>query len=138
MAYIFSPNFQVATLSWPRVSQPGNVSITAVDGLPGPVIEVYEGDTVVVHVINDSPRNVTIHWYARPSSPWWFQTTRPRRRRPPEYSPAAQPLPRNMQVSYIKFIVCSVGSSKLSYVLCPAVLSTIFNLYHFVDVPLGP
>ena len=34
-------------------------------GVPGPVIEAYEGDTVVVHVINDSPYDVTIHWYAR-------------------------------------------------------------------------
>ena len=29
------------------------------------MIEAYEGDTVVVHVINDSPYDVTIHWYAR-------------------------------------------------------------------------
>ena len=35
------------------------------DGVPGPVIEASEGDTVVVHVINDSPYDVTIHWYAR-------------------------------------------------------------------------
>jgi laccase len=47
----------VATLSWPGICQPGNISITAVDGVPGPVIEANEGDTVVVHVIN-------VHWYA--------------------------------------------------------------------------
>ena len=43
------------------------------DGVPGPVIEASEGDTVVVHVINDSPYDVTIHWYARTklnSQPW--------------------------------------------------------------------
>ncbi|KAF8775316.1 hypothetical protein HU200_004724 [Digitaria exilis] len=39
---------------------PGNISITAVDGVPGPVIEAYEGDNLVVHVINDSPNNVTL------------------------------------------------------------------------------
>jgi FtsP/CotA-like multicopper oxidase with cupredoxin domain len=38
--------------------------ITAVNGwLPGPTIHVHEGDTVVVHVINNSPYNITIHWY---------------------------------------------------------------------------
>lgn len=54
----------MATISWPRICQPGNVSITAVDGVPGPVIEANEGDTVLVHVINHSPLNVTVHWYA--------------------------------------------------------------------------
>ncbi|TKW17744.1 hypothetical protein SEVIR_5G388000v4 [Setaria viridis] len=64
--------FNVATLCWPRISQPGDVSITAVDGVPGPVIEAYEGDTVVVHVINDSPHNVTIHWHGviQRGTPW--------------------------------------------------------------------
>jgi laccase len=34
--------------------------ITAVNGwLPGPTIHVHEGDTVVVHVINNSPYNIT-------------------------------------------------------------------------------
>ncbi|CAL4990207.1 unnamed protein product [Urochloa decumbens] len=31
--------------------------------LPGPAIEVTEGDSVVVHVINKSPYNMTIHWH---------------------------------------------------------------------------
>nr|TKW02058.1 LOW QUALITY PROTEIN: hypothetical protein SEVIR_8G219900v2 [Setaria viridis] len=36
--------------------------VTVVNGqLPGPVIEVTEGDTVVVHVVNKSPHNITIH-----------------------------------------------------------------------------
>jgi laccase len=30
--------------------------------LPGPTIEVREGDSVTVHVINKSPHNMTIHW----------------------------------------------------------------------------
>ncbi|KAL6654554.1 hypothetical protein ACP70R_008019 [Stipagrostis hirtigluma subsp. patula] len=38
--------------------------ITVVNGqLPGPMIEITEGDTVVVHVINKSPYNITIHWH---------------------------------------------------------------------------
>ncbi|KAK8639018.1 hypothetical protein V6N13_137420 [Hibiscus sabdariffa] len=37
--------------------------ITTVNGsLPGPTIHVQEGDTLVVHVINQSPYNITIHW----------------------------------------------------------------------------
>jgi laccase len=37
--------------------------VTVVNGqLPGPAIEVVEGDSVVVHVINKSPAGVTIHW----------------------------------------------------------------------------
>lgn len=38
--------------------------ITAVNGkFPGPTIHAHEGDTVIVHVINNSPYNMTIHWY---------------------------------------------------------------------------
>ncbi|KAM0846413.1 hypothetical protein ACQ4PT_055689 [Festuca glaucescens] len=38
--------------------------VTLVNGqFPGPAIEVTEGDSVVVHVINKSPRGVTIHWH---------------------------------------------------------------------------
>ncbi|XP_058099504.1 laccase-7-like [Magnolia sinica] len=38
--------------------------VVAVNGqLPGPTISVHEGDTVVVHVINESPYNMTIHWH---------------------------------------------------------------------------
>ena len=40
--------------------------VTVVNGqLPGPAIEVTEGDWVAVHVINKSPYNMTIHWYVR-------------------------------------------------------------------------
>ena len=43
--------------------------VTVVNGqLPGPAIEVTEGDSVAVHVINKSPYNMTIHWYVRSSS----------------------------------------------------------------------
>ncbi|XVE61989.1 hypothetical protein DITRI_Ditri06bG0082600 [Diplodiscus trichospermus] len=38
--------------------------ITAVnDSLPGPTIHVREGDTLIVHVFNKSPYNLTIHWH---------------------------------------------------------------------------
>ncbi|GLT69150.1 hypothetical protein SLA2020_413260 [Shorea laevis] len=38
--------------------------ITAVNNkLPGPTLHVHVGDTVVVHVINNSPYNLTIHWH---------------------------------------------------------------------------
>ncbi|PAN43553.1 hypothetical protein PAHAL_8G244400 [Panicum hallii] len=38
--------------------------VTVVNGqLPGPVIDVTEGDSVAVHVINKSPYNITIHWH---------------------------------------------------------------------------
>ncbi|KAK1600777.1 hypothetical protein QYE76_017988 [Lolium multiflorum] len=37
---------------------------TVVNGqLPGPALEVTEGDSVVVHVVNQSPFGVTIHWH---------------------------------------------------------------------------
>ncbi|KAJ1276583.1 hypothetical protein BS78_05G225500 [Paspalum vaginatum] len=38
--------------------------VTVVNGqLPGPAIEATEGDTVAVHVVNESPYNMTIHWH---------------------------------------------------------------------------
>ncbi|XP_022747254.1 laccase-7-like [Durio zibethinus] len=38
--------------------------ITAVNGsLPGPTIDIQEGDTLIVHVFNKSPYNLTIHWH---------------------------------------------------------------------------
>ncbi|CAL5192175.1 unnamed protein product [Lathyrus oleraceus] len=38
--------------------------IVTVNGLyPGPNMEVREGDSVIVHVINNSPYNITIHWH---------------------------------------------------------------------------
>ncbi|CAL4983144.1 unnamed protein product [Urochloa decumbens] len=38
--------------------------VTVVNGqLPGPAIEVTEGDIVAVHVVNKSPHNITIHWH---------------------------------------------------------------------------
>ncbi|TVU33124.1 hypothetical protein EJB05_24909 [Eragrostis curvula] len=38
--------------------------VTVVNGqLPGPTIEVTDGDSVIIHVVNKSPYNVTIHWH---------------------------------------------------------------------------
>ncbi|KAL4347625.1 hypothetical protein GQ457_17G006940 [Hibiscus cannabinus] len=38
--------------------------ITAVNGsLPGPIIHARDGDTVIIHVLNHSPYNLTIHWH---------------------------------------------------------------------------
>ncbi|XWS55587.1 hypothetical protein CRYUN_Cryun09bG0013500 [Craigia yunnanensis] len=38
--------------------------ITAVNGsLPGPRIRVREGDTLIVHVYNKSPYNLSVHWH---------------------------------------------------------------------------
>ncbi|KAG9133083.1 hypothetical protein Leryth_018657 [Lithospermum erythrorhizon] len=38
--------------------------ITVVNGsFPGPTIYAHEGDTLVVHVLNQSPYNMTIHWH---------------------------------------------------------------------------
>ncbi|GMJ03164.1 laccase 7 [Hibiscus trionum] len=38
--------------------------ITAVNGsLPGPIIQAREGDTLIIHVLNKSPYNLTIHWH---------------------------------------------------------------------------
>ncbi|GAB4833908.1 hypothetical protein Ancab_032155 [Ancistrocladus abbreviatus] len=38
--------------------------ITAVNGnTPGPLLHVHEGDRLIIHVINNSPYNVTIHWH---------------------------------------------------------------------------
>jgi laccase len=53
---------QVGNLSISQLCQPARI-ITAVNGqLPGPTIEAREGDTVVVHLVNQSPYNMTIHW----------------------------------------------------------------------------
>jgi len=38
--------------------------VTVANGqLPGPAVEVTEGDAVAVHVVNKSPHNITIHWH---------------------------------------------------------------------------
>uniref|UniRef100_A0A804NAW0 Laccase n=1 Tax=Zea mays TaxID=4577 RepID=A0A804NAW0_MAIZE len=67
------------TTPWPMVGSMqisqlcSSTSIIAVNGqLPGPSIEVNEGDDVVVKVVNNSPYNVTIHWHGvlQLMTPW--------------------------------------------------------------------
>jgi len=39
-------------------------NIITVNGqFPGPTLEVREGDTLVINVVNRAQYNVTIHWY---------------------------------------------------------------------------
>ena len=38
--------------------------VTANGQYPGPTVEVSEGDSLVVNVVNNATYNITIHWYA--------------------------------------------------------------------------
>ncbi|KAK7339791.1 hypothetical protein VNO77_20476 [Canavalia gladiata] len=61
-AAIVEHTFNVANMVIPRLCN--NQVITAVNGqFPGPIIRVREGDTLVVHVLNNSPYNITMHWH---------------------------------------------------------------------------
>lgn len=41
----------------------GGMSIVTANGqFPGPTVEVSEGDSLVVNVVNNATYNVTIHW----------------------------------------------------------------------------
>jgi FtsP/CotA-like multicopper oxidase with cupredoxin domain len=37
--------------------------VTANGQFPGPTVEVSEGDSLVVNVVNNATYNITIHWY---------------------------------------------------------------------------
>ncbi|KAK4480996.1 hypothetical protein RD792_011864 [Penstemon davidsonii] len=61
-AAIVEHSFNVQNLTVNRLCR--NQVITAVNGsLPGPTLRVQEGDTLIVHVFNKSPYNLTIHWH---------------------------------------------------------------------------
>ncbi|KAI3750432.1 hypothetical protein L2E82_21068 [Cichorium intybus] len=61
-AAVVETSFHVKNLTTSRLCQ--NRVITAVNGsLPGPTLSVKEGDTLVVHVFNENPYNITIHWH---------------------------------------------------------------------------
>ncbi|KAL6880378.1 hypothetical protein ACP4OV_011943 [Aristida adscensionis] len=61
-AAVVEHTFHVGNLTVRRLGQ--TQVITAVNGqFPGPKIEAHDGDTVVVHVVNLSPYNITIHWH---------------------------------------------------------------------------
>lgn len=71
-ASVVEHTFNVGNLSVSQLCQPPRV-ITAVNGqLPGPAIHAREGDTVVVHLVNQSPYNITIHWHGifQRGTPW--------------------------------------------------------------------
>ncbi|KAK4354106.1 hypothetical protein RND71_026300 [Anisodus tanguticus] len=59
-AEVIKLSFHVQNLTINRLCR--RQVITAVDGsLPGPNLHVREGDTLVVHVFNKSPYDLTIH-----------------------------------------------------------------------------
>ncbi|CAI9301491.1 unnamed protein product [Lactuca saligna] len=61
-AKIVETSFHAKNLTTSRLCQ--NHVIVAVNGsLPGPTLRVQEGDTLIVHVFNESPYNLTIHWH---------------------------------------------------------------------------
>ncbi|KAK7395171.1 hypothetical protein VNO78_15717 [Psophocarpus tetragonolobus] len=61
-AAIVEYTFNVENIMIPRLCK--NQVITAVNGqFPGPTIRARDGDTLVVHVLNNSPYNITIHWH---------------------------------------------------------------------------
>uniref|UniRef100_A0A0A9HE11 Laccase n=1 Tax=Arundo donax TaxID=35708 RepID=A0A0A9HE11_ARUDO len=61
-AAVVEHTFHVRNLTVERLGK--TQVITAVNGqFPGPKIEARDGDTVVVHVVNHSPYNITIHWH---------------------------------------------------------------------------
>ncbi|XP_030479719.1 laccase-7 [Cannabis sativa] len=61
-AAVVEHSFNVEDVSVRKLCR--NQVITAVNNsLPGPTIKVNEGDTLVVHVSNKSPYDVTIHWH---------------------------------------------------------------------------
>ncbi|KAJ6814577.1 laccase-25-like precursor [Iris pallida] len=61
-AAVVEHTFNVGNLTVNKLCQ--DRVITAVNKkLPGPTILAKEGDTVIVHVNNNSPYNITIHWH---------------------------------------------------------------------------
>ncbi|XP_026424311.1 laccase-7-like [Papaver somniferum] len=61
-AKVVEHTFDVGNFTVTRMCQ--QQVITAVNrSLPGPTISVNEGDTLVVHVLNKSPYNLTLHWH---------------------------------------------------------------------------
>ncbi|GAA0165867.1 oxidase [Lithospermum erythrorhizon] len=61
-AAIVEETFHVANLTIERLCI--QKTIVAINGsYPGPVLRVREGDSVILHVVNDSPYDLTIHWH---------------------------------------------------------------------------
>ena len=58
---------QIAPMNITRLCN--QYTIITVNGqLPGPTLYVYNGDTVIVNVINNAQYNATIHWYVTATS----------------------------------------------------------------------
>ncbi|KAG2601960.1 hypothetical protein PVAP13_5KG629500 [Panicum virgatum] len=63
----------MAARAWLKTNQVGGMGISQLcmnsvvyavnQQLPGPTVEVSEGDTLVVHVVNASPYPISIHWH---------------------------------------------------------------------------
>ncbi|KAL6574259.1 hypothetical protein OROHE_001163 [Orobanche hederae] len=65
------PQFVVADTPYSRLCS--NKSILTVNGLfPGPTVNVNQGDTIVIKVVNNATENITIHWHGvkQPRNPW--------------------------------------------------------------------
>ncbi|GAB4856836.1 hypothetical protein Ancab_014754 [Ancistrocladus abbreviatus] len=61
-ARVVEHTFNVQNLTVQKLCQ--ERVITAVNGSsPGPLLRVNEGDRLIVHVINNSPYDITIHWH---------------------------------------------------------------------------
>ncbi|CAO2152618.1 unnamed protein product [Urochloa humidicola] len=61
-AAVVEHTFTVSQMNTTRLCK--ETLVTVVNGqLPGPMIEVMEGDSVAVHIVNKSPYNITIHWH---------------------------------------------------------------------------
>ncbi|KAH0461942.1 hypothetical protein IEQ34_009517 [Dendrobium chrysotoxum] len=67
-AAVVEHTFNVGNLTVERLCK--KRVITAVNGeLPGPTIRAHDGDTIVVHLVNQSPYNITVHC-------WWIDWCR--------------------------------------------------------------
>ncbi|XP_020577807.1 laccase-24-like [Phalaenopsis equestris] len=61
-AAVVEHTFNVGNLTVERLCK--TRVITAVSGkFPGPTIRAHDGDTIVVHLVNQSPYNITVHWH---------------------------------------------------------------------------
>ncbi|KAL5727198.1 laccase [Ranunculus cassubicifolius] len=61
-AAIVEHTFDVGQSTFRKVCS-DEVKVVVNGSLPGPTIHVREGDTLIVHVKNNSPYNMTIHWH---------------------------------------------------------------------------
>ncbi|KAE8796858.1 L-ascorbate oxidase precursor, putative,expressed [Hordeum vulgare] len=61
-AAVVEHNFTVGGMNISKLCM-DSVIYTANEQMPGPTIEATEGDTVVVHVVNDSPYPLSLHWH---------------------------------------------------------------------------